>query len=126
MSAPESFIGKRVTCPKCKTGFPIVDPRSSEDFEVVEEEPLPVAEVVEDDPPKPQSVAKPAARAVAPGSVAVASGKAKGKDKKPNPKHKTKVDASDYLTRVNGRPLAVRPGEDPPPTSLPRKSPPRV
>lgn len=142
MSAPDSFIGKRVSCPRCKTSFVIPDPRAAEDFEIVEDEPLPVAEVL-DDEPAPAAPAKPvsqpvmpvAAKAVAtapaaasPVAAAVAGAAAaatSGKPKKPNPKYKKQADPSDYRTRINGKPLALKPGEAMPPTSLPRKSPPR-
>jgi hypothetical protein len=151
MSAPDSFIGKRVSCPRCKTSFVIPDPKAAQDFEVVEdEEPLPVAEVLDDDPPAapaakpastpvPNPVPKPvmpaATKAVAaaplaanPMAAAIAGAAAAattGKLKKPNPKSKKQVDPSDYRTRINGKPLAIKPGEAMPPTSLPRKSPPR-
>ncbi len=142
MTAPDHFVGKRVSCPRCKTSFVIPDPKAADDFEVVEEEPLPVAEVLDDDPqpapaakpvPKPvmpvatkavaaaPAAAGPIAAAIAGAAVAATTGKLK----KPNPKYKKQVDPSDYRTRINGKPLALKPGEAMPPTSLPRKSPPR-
>jgi hypothetical protein len=134
MSAPDSFIGKRVSCPRCKTSFVIPDPKAATDFEVVEDEPLPVAEVLDDDPP-PAPAAKPVPKpampvatkavAAAPAAAGPIAAATTGKIKKPNPKYKKQVDPSDYRTRVNGKPLALKPGEAPPPTSLPRKSPPR-
>lgn len=138
MSAPDTFIGKRVSCPRCKTSFVIPDPKAASDFEVVEDEPLPVAEVIEDDEPPPEKpVPKPVmpvatkTAAVAPGNpiaaaiAGAAAAATTGKLKKPNPKYKKQVDPSDYRTRINGKPLALKPGEAMPPTSLPRKSSPR-
>ncbi len=121
MKAPDSMIGKRVACPKCKTSFVIPDPNAVNDFEVVEEI-LEVAEVIESDAPPVAPVAK-AAKPATPTNAATASqGK---KVKKPNPRFKKKVDATDYLTRVNGKPLALKPGDQEPPSSLPRRSAPR-
>lgn len=139
MTAPDSFIGKRVSCPKCKTSFVIPDPKAIDDFEVVEDEVLDVAEVIEDDEPPAKPVPKPvmpvatktmgAAPAMAgPIAAAIAGAAAAvttGKLKKPNPRYKKQVDPSDYRTRINGKPLALKPGEAMPPTSLPRKSEPR-
>ncbi len=139
MSAPDSFIGKRVSCPRCKTSFVIPDPKAVDDFEVVDDEVLDVAEVLDDDPP-PAPAAKPAAMPAATKAVAAAPAAAApiaaaiagaaalattGKLKKPNPKSKKQVDPSDYRTRINGKPLALKPGEAAPPSSLPRKSAPR-
>ncbi len=130
MKAPDSMIGKRVACPKCKTSFVIPDPNAVNDFEVVEEI-LEVAEVIETDLPAAPPVApvakpaKPAAQANAAHSVSPSSTINGKKVKKPNPRFKKKVDATDYLTRVNGKPLALKPGETEPPTSLPRRSAPR-
>jgi hypothetical protein len=121
MNAPDHLIGKRVACPKCKTGFVIPDPNAADGFEVVEEEPLAVAEVVDDDPP-PAAAAKPASSPGVAKAAPVATASKKGK--KPNARRKKQVDATDYLTKVNGKPIAVRDGEAPPPP-IPRKSPPR-
>ena len=134
MTAPDSFIGKRVSCPKCKTSFVIPDPKAIEDFEVVEDEVLDVAEVLEDDEPakpvmpvaaKAMGVAPATASPIAAAIAGAAAAATTGKLKKPNPRYKKQVDPSDYRTRVTGKPLALKPGESMPPTSLPRKSEPR-
>lgn len=140
MSAPDHFVGKRVSCPKCKTSFVIPDPKAVDDFEVVEDEVLDVAEVIDDEPaaaPPAMPVPKPAmpvaakvmgaapANPIAAALAGAAAAATTGKLKKPNPRHKKQVDPSDFRTRVNGKPLALKPGEAMPPTSLPRKSAPR-
>jgi hypothetical protein len=98
LSAPDAAVGKRGQCPKCKTAFVVPDPKASEGFEVLDD---PGFEVLEDDMPVAEVVddARPAA------------GRKPGKTKKPNARRKAQVDPSDYRTRVNGKPLAVKPGE---------------
>ncbi|QEL17300.1 hypothetical protein [Limnoglobus roseus] len=130
MTAPDAAIGKRVTCPQCKTSFVVPDPNASEGFEVVEEEVLDVAEIIEDDPaPPPVKPAVPTVAKAVPASPAAASPSTDGKRSaskvlQKNLRRKKQVDASDYLTKVNGKPIALRPGETPPPP-IPRKSSPR-
>ncbi len=109
MTAPDAAIGKRVTCPKCKTAFIVPDPTAADGYEVVEDEVLDAVEILEDDPLPMKAVA-----------AKTSTSKVMAK----NLRRKKQVDATDYLTKVNGKPIALRPGETPPPP-IPRKSPPR-
>lgn len=118
MTAPDAAIGKRVVCPQCKTPFVVPDPNAAAGFEVVEDEVLDAAEIIDDEPPP----ARPAAPVVA--KAAPAGGGSTSRVPGKNLRRKKQVDASDYLTKVNGKPIALRPGEAAPPP-IPRKSPPR-
>lgn len=129
MTAPDAAINKRVTCPQCKTAFVVPDPNAAEGFEVVEDEPLDATEIIDDDPPPPITAIKPVVPVVAKAvaatpAVAKPASTSRSKVVQKNLRRKKQVDATDYLTRVNGKPIAVRPGEQPPPP-IPRKSPPR-
>jgi hypothetical protein len=108
-NAPDAAVGKRGACPKCKAPITVPDPNAVSGFEVVEDEVIDVAEVIEDEP------APVVAKAV-PGG--------KGKFVKPRQRNKSQVDESDYRTKVNGKPLALKAGQKAPPP-IPRKSEPR-
>lgn len=130
MTAPDAAINKRVTCPQCKTSFVVPDPTAAEGFEVVEDEPLLATEIIDDvPPPLPAAASKPAVPVVAKAVAAVPpatkpASTSRSKVLQKNLRRKKKIDASDYLTKVNGKPIAVREGEAPPPP-IPWKSPPR-
>jgi hypothetical protein len=120
INAPDNSIGRKGACPKCKASFIVPDPNAVTGFEVVEEEPLIVAEVLADEP----QIATPKAPTGSGIAKAAVVAGAKGKFLKPIQRNKKQVDESDYRTKVNGKPLALRAGQTAPPP-IPRKSPPR-